>query len=258
MTYMTIGLKRKVSLALLPIDDFTDRIITGSQLHVYTMEDNITSIRKPDGYHIFCDLAGDEAEICLEGPLYQKQILKLPIVREEPTIHQVRMLPGIRYPLPQEATIVRGALPPGSVLRLFFTGQKRTAKLLDHYDPDIQGQTLFLFRLCSMSLEGRTLCICGKDKDMEFARVLDQRGNLCTLKHPLSKAYRKPDTSVYPVYEAAVYEDGSLYLPIHGLAGEENCVCILTEADGKERTFNLVLTAGGENWIPEDAWKEES
>lgn len=257
MTYMTTGLKRKVSLALLPINDFTGQIIKGSQLYVYTKEDNIVSIRKPDGYHIFCNLAGDEAEICLEGPLYQKQILKLPIV-EEPTIHQVRMLPEMNYPLPQEATIIRGELLPGSVFRLFFTGQKRTVRLLNQYDPEIQGRTMFLFLPYPISLEGRTLCVCGKDKELEFVQVSDLRGNICTLKHPLSKVYQKKDTCVYPVYEAAVYENRELYLPIHGLAGEENCVCILKEADGKERTCDLVLTAGGENRISENAWKEES
>lgn len=257
MKYMTIGLKRKVSLALLPIDDFTDRIITGSWLRVYTTEENISSIRKPDGYHVFCDLAGSEVEICLEGPLYQKQVLKLPI-EEEPRIYQVRMLPGTNYPLPQGATIIRGTLPKGNVLRLFLPKQKRNCKLLYDYDPDVQGTELFLFRPYELSLEGKKLCICGSEKNMEFFQVSDQRGNICTLEHPLSRAYRKTDTNVYQVYEAAAGEDGSFYLPLAGLTGAEPCVCILVDEEEIEKVCEITLTAGIENRVAEDIWKEEA
>lgn len=258
MKYMTIGLKKKVSLAVLPIDDFTDRIIIGSQLRVYIKDENIPSIRKPDGYHVFCDLAGSEVEICLEGPLYQKRILKLPVGREEPDIIQVRMLPGASYPLPQGSTIVSGVLSPGSSIRLFFPRQKRSCKLLYDYDPGVQGEELFLFRPYEMSMEGKTMCICGKDKDLEFFRVSDQRGNICVLEHPLSKVYQKSGTGVYPVYEAAAEEDGSVYLPIGNLAGEETCVCILRMAGGEEKICEMVLTAGNENRITEDVWREEN
>lgn len=251
MKYMTIGLKKKVSLAVLPIDDFTDRIITGSQLRVYIKDENIPSIRKPDGYHVFCDLASSEVEICLEGPLYQKRILKLPVGREEPDIIQVRMLPGAGYPLPQGSTIVDGVLSPGSSIRLFFPRQKRSCKLLYDYDPGVQGEELAIFRPYEMSLEGRVMGICGKEKDMEFFRVSDQKGNVCILEHPLSKPYRKTEASVYPILEAFAGEDGSFYLPIRKLVEEETCVCILTGADGEEKTREVVLKAGRENWITE-------
>lgn len=249
MKYMTIGLKKEVSLVVLPIDDFTDRIITGSQLRVYTKDEKIPSIRKSDGYHIFCDLVGSEVEICLEGPLYQKRILKLSVGSGEPNIIQVRMIPGTGYPLPQGSTIIYGILSPGSLIRLFFPKQKRSCKLLRDYDPEMQGEELAIFRPYEMSLEGRVLCICGKEKDMEFIRVSDQEGNVCTLEHPLSRPYRKTDTGIYPVFEAIAGEDGSFYLPISNLAGEETGVCILTDADGEEKTFEIVLEAGRENRI---------
>ena len=257
MKYMTIGLRREVSLVLLPIDDFTDRIITGSQLHVYTREDHISSFRKPDGYHVFCDLVGNEVEVCLEGPLYQKKILKLPIGLEEPNVYQVRMLPGISYPLPQGTTVIRGAFPEGNVIRVFFPRLKRSCKLLYDYDPSIHREELSLFQPYEMSLKGKTLCICGKEKDLEFFRVSDQKGNICSLEHPLSKVYQKMSTSVYPVYEAAAGEDGNIYLPISRLTEDEACVCVLMGAGQEEKTCEIVITAGKVNWITEDVWREE-
>ena len=258
MKYMTIGLKRVVSLALLPIDDFTDQIITGSQLRVYAMEGNISSIRKSDGYHIFCDLSGGEVEICLEGPLYQKRILRLPIVQGKPKVCQVRMLPAACYPLPRGTTIVSGILPMGTAIRLFLPGKKRGCKLLQDYDPGIQGEELSLFLPCERSFLGKLMCVCGKERDLEFFRVIDQKGNICIAEHALSKGYQRTGTNVYPVNEASVGEDGSFYLPVGGLAGEETCICILTEANGEEKRCEIMLTAGKENRITEDIWKEGS
>lgn len=258
MRYMTIGLKREVSLVLLPIDDFTDRIITGSQLRVYTKDDNISSIRKPDGYHIFCDLAGSEVEICLEGPLYQKQILRLPIGQGELNVYQVRMLPGNNYPLPRGVTIVKGVLSPGSSIRLFFPGQKRSCKLLYDYDPVIHKEEISLFRPNEISLEGKILCVCGQEKDMEFIRVSDQKGNICILEHPLSRVCPKIGTSIYPVYEAVAGKTGSFFLPIRNLTGEETCIGILMKVGEKEKSCEIVITAGKENRITDEMWKEES
>lgn len=259
MKYMTIGLNKKVSLVLLPIDDFTDRIITGSQLHVYINGENKPSIRKTDGYHVFCDLPGDEAEVCLEGPVYRKQILRLPIEKGEPEVFQVRMLPKTSYPFPQGTTIVKGALPADSTIRIFFPEQKRGCKLLYDYDPLIQEKKLPIFRPYEMSLAGKMLCVCGRDHNLEFIRVSDQKENICILEHPLSKAYEKIGTIIYPVYETAVDEDGSFYLPISGLKGENTCVCVLIQENREEsggKTCKIMIQAGKENRITEDVWKE--
>ena len=257
MQYMTIGLKKRVSLALLPIDDFTGRIIQGSRLRVYLKEENISSIRKQDGYHVFCNLSGSEAEICLEGPLYQKQVLKLPIGQEKPQIYPVRMLPGTAYPLPEGTTIVSGTLPKDGVLRLFTPGQKRGCKLLQDYDPDIQGENLSLFRPFEMLLAGKTMCIRDKEKNHEFFKITDRQDNIYILEHPLSKTYKKIGTGVYPVCEITGGRDGEFRLPISGLTGEEVGIGYLIRAGKEEKACEIALTAGKENRITEDMWKEE-
>ena len=257
MSYMTIGLKKEVSLVLLPIDDYTDRVITGSELWVYTTEERLSSIRKADGYHIFCDLPGNETEVCLEGPLYQKKILRFPIGQDRPSVFQVRMLPGVCYPLLKGTTIVKGVLPPESMIRLFFPGQRKKCKLLKNYDPLTKERELSLFLPYEMLLVGKTMCIGGKDRAWEFFRVADQKKNIATLEQPLSGVYQKTDAGVYPVYEASVSEDGNLYLPIGGLSGEVPCVCILLGKDGTEQVREFTLTAGKENRITKDLWEEE-
>lgn len=257
MRYMTIGLKRKVSLVLLPIDDFTGRIIAGSSLRVYLTEENMPSIRKEDGYHVFCNLSGSEAEICLEGPLYQRQTLRLPIGREKPKVYPVRMLPGSAYPFPKGTTIISGNLPEGGAVKLVTFGQKRSCKLLCDYDPDMQGECLSLFQPFEMFLVGKTMCIRDKEKNHEFFKITDQKGNICIPERPLSKTYQKIGTSVYPVYEIAGGENGEFRLPISGLTGEEVGIGYLIRAGKEEKTCEITILAGKENRITEDMWKEE-
>ncbi len=258
MRYMTVGLKKTVSLVLLPIDDFSERVITGSGLRMYTEEGKKPSIRKEDGYHVFCDLTGENVRICIEGPLYQKQTLELPLGKT-PGIYQVRVLPNTSYPIPSGATCVRGTLQPGSRIRIFFPEQKKNYKLLYDYNPEKEGERLALFSPEKVKLEGKTLCIRNQDTE-EFFRVKSQTDGICELEEALQKSYKKIGTGVYPVYEACAGEDGSFYLPIRSIPVESgSCVVRIAGKDGqKEQCRQLILTAGKENRIMENGIMDEN
>lgn len=246
MGYMTIRIKRKLSLVLLPVDDFTDRIIAGPGIRMYTAEGGHPSLRKEEGYHVFCDLPGDRARICVEGPLYQRRVLELPLT-EEPEVIQVRMIPGEGYPIPEGATCISGNLAPGSLIRLYFPEQKKCCKLLYDYDARRDGKELSLFQQEPGSLEGQTLCISDKEGKGEFFRIRKQEGERCHMEHPLSGNYKKIGTTVYRVYEACAKEDGSIYLLIRNLPGTcSTGICVVKEGD-EEKCFPAELTAGKKN-----------
>ena len=253
MRYMTLGLNRRVSLALLPVDDFTGRVITGSAVRMYTLEGNKPSIRKEEGYHVFCDLEGTQVQICAEGPLYQKQTLTVPL-GEETVVWQVRMLPGRSYPIPAEATCLKGELSPGSRLRLFFPDQKKGFKLLYDYDPEKEGRRLRLYCPEKTRLDGRLLCIAGKKGEPEFFRIARWQDEEGELEAPLGQTYKKIGTTVFPVYEAEAGEDGSFYLLIRSLP-EDGHASVFLKPGGegaKEIGTELVLEAGRENRITQE------
>lgn len=255
MRYMTIKVRRKLSLVLLPVDDFTDRVITGSGIRMYTVEGKRPSIRKEDGYHVFCDLDGEAVQVCVEGPLYQRQVLMVPLT-SEPEVIQVRMLPGDSYPIPAGSTCIRGTLGPESRIRLYFPDQKKCCKLLYDYDLQKNGKQLSLFQPETAKLEGKTLCIRDREGHVEFFRIREQQGEQCLLEQPLSGNYKKIGTTVYRVYEAYAKSDGSVYLPIRNLP-EGDGICMVKEsADKEEKSFCIRLTAGKENRI-EAIWKRE-
>lgn len=256
MRYMTIKMRRELSLVLLPVDDFTDKVIVGSGIRMYTLEGRRPSIRKEDGYHVFCDLQGDAVQICVEGPLYQRQVLTL-LLASEPEVIQVRMIPGDSYPIPAGSTCIRGTLGPGSRIRLYFPEQKRCCKLLYDYDVRKNGKELSLFQPETARLEGKTLCIRDKEAHVEFFRIKEQQGEQCRMEAPLSRNYKKIGTTVYRVYEAYAKSDGSIYLPIQNLP-EGDGICMLQKGGTEEEdSFCMKLIAGKENRITGVPKKEE-
>ncbi len=255
MRFLTVGLKRTVSLVLLPVDDFTGQVITGSQLRMYTEEGGKPSIRKTDGYHVFCDLSGTSVRICIEGPLYQKQTVELPIDKKL-TVHQVWMLPNSSYPIPSGATCIRGKLHPGSRFWLYFPEAKKNYKLLYDYEPEKHAKSLELFCPDQVHLEGKTLCIRSQKDEGEFFRVTGQKDEVCQLEEPLKKSYKKIGTSVYPVYEVYAGADGDFYLPIRSLPADRiSGICLIADREGTEEIRrSLVLEAGRENRITENIY----
>ncbi len=257
MEYLTAGWKKKVSLVLLPIDGFTDQIITEPRFRVYLKESGRPSIRKDDGYHVFCGLPEGRTEICMEGPLYQSQELSLLVPSGKPKVIYVRLLPSRNYPIPKGATCVKGSLRPGGRFRLFFPDQKKSYKLSYDYNPDVQGRTLGLFLPKACRLEGKTLCIQNKEGNREFFRIISQTEDL-ELDRPLQRSYKKIGASVFPVQEASAGEDGMFYLPIGGFLEETvPCVCMVSEG-GEEMTYSWSLVAGQENlFLPKELGSAE-
>lgn len=253
MNYMTIGFKREVSLVVLPVDDFTEKVITSPVLRIYTEEGKRPSIRKPDGYHVFCDLKGSTVRICVDSPLYQKQTAEFPI-GDASKVYLLRMLPNAAYPIPAGATCVSGKVKPGSRIRLFFPEQKKSYKLLYDYMPEKQTDSLALFCPETVQLEGKTLCIRSMAGESEFFRVKGRTEEVYQLEQPLARGYKKIGTSVYPVYEAFADEEGNFYIPIRSLPTEsDKCTCLIAQADGRnEISRTLSLKTGKENRLMEE------
>ncbi len=241
---------KSISLVLLLVDDFTNRIITDSSVCVYTEEGRQASIRKSEGYHIFCDLQQDPVRICVESPIYQKMVVELPLSYGE-EVNRIRMIPAAGYPITAGATCIRGKLRQGSRLLIFFPEQKKNYKLLYDYNPKKQGKEISLFQQDGICLEGKTLCIKNKEYQ-EFFKILRQQDEICRMEQPLKKEYKKIGTLVYSVHEAYANQDGSIYLPVR-MHSEELKKCFWTiSSNGEETSGSWELMPGKENWITED------
>lgn len=253
--YMTVRLKREVSLVILPIDDFTENVIKSPSFRMYTEDGSRQSIRKMEGYHVFCDLEGSCARICMEDPLYQKQVLEFPLGNGI-QVFQIRMLPNAAYPLPAGATCIKGKIRPYGRIRLFFPEQKKNYKLLYDYEPKTKNKEISIFLPEILHLEGKTLCI--KNGEIrEFFRITDQKNEVCQMEHPLKNSYKKVGTSIYPVYEVTADREGRFYLPIRNIP-TENCMCLIKGKEQEPEICRILqLFPEKENKITEEIYEEE-
>ncbi|WP_341878093.1 hypothetical protein [Defluviitalea saccharophila] len=126
MDYREIQISRRVSLAVLPIDDFADRIINDSSVEAFLENLHVNPIRKPDGYRVFADIKEEEAELILKSYIYKTQRHKINLKNSnlEDRILKIRLEPSEAYPAYNTGIIVRGRLVNSNNLPVKDTGIK--------------------------------------------------------------------------------------------------------------------------------------
>jgi hypothetical protein len=239
-------IERKVDCAVLLYDDFTGKLLSGSQVSVARADGHSAKpIKKGDGYFVFLQEGRPIEALLAQGPLYQPQLIRIPErntgLRE--LVHLVRMVPARWYPLPAQTTCVTGTAPPGETV--FVTGELpgESLKLMADYNPDGPCE-LSLFIAPERGLEGCALAISGgknkKDAREIFtvSRVINEQEGVFGLTAPLSGTYVKQDAKLYRVFRCTADDAGRYYLPIPNVTGAP-WKCIVG-VSGLEREVTLL------------------
>ncbi len=227
------NISRRLSVAVLVLDDFTDRVLSGSAIQVRVTGLPVKPIRKSDGYFVFTADQGPIRQIEVDSLFYEKEIVA--VVPEElnplyPVV-KIRLKPNRQYALPGAVTCLEGLAEQGSEIRVIHTSHPQPWKLLYDYEKDSREgeREIRLFHPEKKDLSGRILAIQGKDqKEPEIFRVLEMRDReqgVCLLTKALSKAYKKISTAIFPVYTTRADENGGFFLLLPGLTGKEPGRC---------------------------------
>lgn len=249
------NLIRRVAVAVLVLDDFTDRILSGSAIQVRATGLPAKPIRKSDGYFVFTTDQGQIRQIEVESIFYDKEI----VIVEQEKLHplhpvvKVRLKPNRRYAMPGSVTSLEGQAEPGSEIRVIYTSHPQPLKLL--YDYGKNGgeaeREIRLFHPEKKDLAGRTLAIQSKEqKEPELFRVLemtDSEKGVCLLTQALSKEYKKIGTTIFPVYTTRADKKGEFFLLLPGLKGKEPCPCRVQAVGQKTVRAESRLTPGQTN-----------
>ena len=103
--HLTVGedyLSKHTSLVVLPVDDYTGRPITGSNVRVY-IEGQKPAVVKGDGYRVFMEIPDGPITLGFMSGLYENQELTLtPEEWQSEEVLTVRLTPGAGYPKPEE------------------------------------------------------------------------------------------------------------------------------------------------------------
>lgn len=238
-------LRRRVSVALLAVDDFTDQVITGQGVVAKRAELGQKAIAKSDGYHVFTNCHGPVA-VEVTAPCFHPERLVVDAEGLDPLfpVVKVRLQPNRLYVLPPDAICVSGLAEPGAAIRLTHESDPKPLKLLYDYTRKKDGDSLSLFHSPGQDIEGKFFCIRDKAGSAEHFRVggrLDGKDGAYRIGEPLKKDYKKIGTVVFPVYTTRADSEGRYFLPLRNL-GSDTCECVL-QSVGK-RTKEQTITVG--------------
>lgn len=221
---------RRASLILVMIDDFTDRNITDSALSIQA-DNGQRPIKKENGVYIFINMPQGSAGICVEGFYYRKKRIEV-FVKEgqEGVICPVRMTPNRQYPIPADTCCLEGRAEPGQMLKFYRRNEPKPWKLLKNYE---QEAFIEIFT-GGPAAEYRVLYLEEKGERGEFFETKEADGQKYRLESPLTSAYKKIGTKIYPVYSVTADEQGEFFLPIAGaFTGETELCCYVGEGTKK-------------------------
>lgn len=112
MDYREIKISRRVSLAVLLIDDFTDRIINDSSVEVKLENINLNPIRKSDGYRVFADINEEKVKLIIKSYIYKSKSYEINLnsSNSEARILKIRLEPSKNYPAYNTGKTICGRL----------------------------------------------------------------------------------------------------------------------------------------------------
>lgn len=245
-----IHLRRKVSVAVQVIDDFSGRPITSPDLQVTATELLQKPVRKGDGYFLFLDCTLAELEISAHAWTYHPGTVRVELSTLQPLrpVVKLRLTPNRSYSIPYQTTCLEGLALPDTQIRLFCENDPHPLRLLYDYakkGPQ-NGRLLQIYDPTDADLEGRQFALLRKDDPACecFAvgkTVEDQEGG-CLLERALSRDCKKAGASLLPLSTARADEKGRFFLPLKTLA-VKTYVCHVLWAppggDWQERVLEL-------------------
>ena len=240
---------RRVSLVVMLIDDFTGKVITGSNARVW-IENEKPPIKKSEGWNVFLNLSEGEYILNAEGGFYSRSTVACKIVDEKSDIVTIRLLPNSLYPIPSDCLRIEGNGEPESKVVIYSDDKSAAFKLLS--DIKKGTQTIGIYHPDAVNIEGKMLNIISSDGKSEFIRVGSKSENekfeykiLDKIKNDFSKV----GTILVTATETIVDEDGKFFIFLRSCSQENTeIVCELLGKKAKKK----VIKTGSEKYIKID------
>ena len=217
--------RRRVSAAVLVLDDFTGRPITTADLQVTAAEILSRPVRKDNGYFLFLDSPVPRLEITARAWAYhpasvQVDLDSLPALRP---VVKLRLTPNRNYSIPLQTTCLEGSAPPGWAVLAFCRNDPKPLRLLYDYTRDgaEAGRLMQIYDPSGADLEGRRFALLRRGEERaECFSVLDSLEGVeggCLLAAPLERDCKKAGATILPIFTATADESGRYFLPLRSL-----------------------------------------
>lgn len=233
---------RKVSLVVIPIDDFTNKIIKDKTIQITLVGLNVQPIKKEDGFYIFMDIKQNNVELIINA--YSYNVIKINIDTSKlnllnPVV-KVRLKPNNKYSFLNNTTCIRGKSEPNSKISIIQKCSSNIFRLFNDNKED--SQRLKIYNPLNIDLEGRSFIISEKNSEYREAFNIvefDEFNEEYILDRNLTKVYQKETCEIIKIDYVDVFEDGNFFLPLNNITKEQNKI-IIERQEGSKQTIELV------------------
>lgn len=233
-------MKRHVALVIVPIDDFTNQVITGNYLE-FCIPYEKAPVWKP-GFYVFSDVKQKELTISIKSKLYQSQELFLALDPTDTAIVKVRMVPSEKYAYQDGGVAIQGRGKAGETVKVYSDEILKSYKLLADYTLD---KRLSVSHPTEVDFTGKILWMKSREEEW-FIQIgtLSEEENKYEItflsEHEPDRNLRKMEVNLYPVYEAKCRADGTFYMIFP--KGESDELHAKLNYEGKEQDITLYRT----------------
>lgn len=240
-------MRRKVSLVIIPIDDYIDEVIK-SAIGIKINGVNREVIRKQEGFFIITDLEEEIIDINISEYSFIPVSLKVNLKELDklnPVI-EVRLKPNERYAFKTETTCIKGQITCNSELLIINESKSNTFRLLE----DIEGETesIKFYNPLNVNIEGSKIIIKDDTERYDCNEIIgfELKSKEYSLKNMVLNKYKKENSKVIKVDCVKADREGKFFAPIKNILNKDSCIIIRTE-DGM--LHNIELQIGKINTI---------
>lgn len=220
-----VKLRRKVSVAVMVLDDFTGRPIRSPDLEVTAAQVSGLPVRKQDGYFLFLDCDAPALDIAARAWAYHPGTVRVEPATLPPLhpVIKLRLTPNRNYAIPQQTTCLEGEAPAGSQIRVICANDPRPLRLLYDYkrSGEAGGRLIQLYTHGPGDLDGRLFALMGKAGEasafFQVRETLDAEEGRYLMDAPLERDQKKAGTTILPVSAARADAKGAFFLPLRSL-----------------------------------------
>lgn len=232
-----------VSLVLVPIDDFTDKVIIDKPVNI-EIQGNIMKkpLKKQDGFYVFTNINEKKITITIKSYSYNTSKLEIDIdkLNKLSPIIKVRLKPNNQYKFPKSITCLSGKTDPNTSIKVIYRCKNNLFML---YEDNIKNQSnLKIYNPINIDLEGKSFVISEKNKKTkEEFRIIrfDDENNIYFLDKTLKKAYRKEACEILKIDYIDVFEDGEFFIPLKNFTNDQAEILIEKE-NGDKKDIKLI------------------
>lgn len=243
---------RRVSLAVMLVDDLTGTAITGSNARAW-IENGKPPIKKNDGMFVFTDLSAGEYTVSAEGGAYRRQELRIATDGERMQTITLRLRPARTYPVPKGCLRIDGIAQPGAEVTVYAPDRQSSFRLLS--DAKAGSRSISVFHSERITLEGSNFRLMTQGSEGENLFVVSSKGNGGSdyeLLTPLAQDHPRVGSLLVPAFVDTADDKGRFFIVLRSVPSTAKIIC---EARGSS-CIRKEYEAGSKGYIRPELFEE--